>query len=377
MSAQAYREAAARLGRSIEELRLGDVEVRLLMQPEHLPQAERYLRATMRAIADFGLAYGRYPYRTLTIVDPPEEAIGTAGMEYPTFITAGTLTPFNSWPLDRVYLPEIVVAHEFAHQYFQGLVASNEFEEAWLDEGITEWATGWLVDELVGADRSFLELAGLRVGDLDYQRLANHRGRGIEMIRQPSWTYDDRLRVQRLRPAVVDAAHARRAAGPSHDGARDADLRRAVALRPSVERRLLPRRQRGRRPRPDAVLPPDDRIAGGDRLRRRRDHAGTRLHGRHGAARRATCRCRSWWRSSSPGVPSSAAPGTASARWTRFTFGYAEPLEWVDVDPDRKIALDVSWLNNGRVVAADRRAPAAMTSRWLLAVQQVLSWLAF
>ena len=28
----------------IDELRLGDVEVRLLMQPEHLPQAERYLR---------------------------------------------------------------------------------------------------------------------------------------------------------------------------------------------------------------------------------------------------------------------------------------------------------------------------------------------
>ena len=47
------------------------------------------------------------------------------------------------------------------------------------------------------------------------------------------------------------------------------------------------------------------------------------------------------------------------------------------MDPDRKIALDVSWLNNGRVVAADRRAPVAMTSRWLLAVQQVLSWLAF
>ncbi len=65
------------------------------------------------------------------------------------------------------------------------------------------------------------------------------------------------------------------------------------------------------------------------------------------------------------------------ARWTRFTFGDAEPLEWVDVDPDRKVALDVSWLNNGRVVASDRRAPVAMTSRWLLAVQQVLSWLAF
>jgi hypothetical protein len=49
----------------------------------------------------------------------------------------------------------------------------------------------------------------------------------------------------------------------------------------------------------------------------------------------------------------------------------------VDVDPDRKVALDVSWLNNGHVVKTDRRAPVAMTSRWLLAVQQVLSCLAF
>ena len=65
------------------------------------------------------------------------------------------------------------------------------------------------------------------------------------------------------------------------------------------------------------------------------------------------------------------------ARWTRFTFAYPERLEWVDVDPGRDVALDVSWLNNGRVLAADRRAPVAMTSRWLLAVQQVLAWLAF
>ena len=59
-------------------------------------------------------------------------------MEYPTFITAGTITPLNSWPVNRVHAPEIVVVHEFGHQFWQGLVASNEFEEAWLDEGITE-----------------------------------------------------------------------------------------------------------------------------------------------------------------------------------------------------------------------------------------------
>ena len=49
----------------------------------------------------------------------------------------------------------------------------------------------------------------------------------------------------------------------------------------------------------------------------------------------------------------------------------------MDVDPDRRVALDVSWLNNGRAIAADYRAPVAMTSRWLLTVQQVLAWLSF
>ena len=376
VSAQAYREAAARLGRPIEALRLGDVEVRLLMQPDHLPQAERYLRATMRSIAAFGLAYGRYPYRTLTIVDPPEAAIGTGGMEYPTFITAGTITLLNTWPLNRVYTPEIVVAHEFAHQYFQGLVASNEFEEAWLDEGITEWAAGWLVDELVGANQSVLELAGLRVSDLDYQRIANHRGRGSEMIRQPSWSYDAGYAFNAYaRPSLtlrtLEGLLGRRTM--------------ARVMRTYVER------WRYRHPSSDDFYRVASEVAGGDLTPFFRqtiespaviDYAVGEItqgsaHTAVTVRRQGDLQIPIVVAFKFAGRPVERRTWDGVARWTRFTFGYAEPLEWVDVDPDRKVALDVSWLNNGRVVAADRRAPMAMTSRWLLAVQQVLSWLAF
>ena len=297
-------------------------------------------------------------------------------MEYPTFITAGTLTAFNSWPLDRVYLPEVVVAHEFAHQYFQGLVASNEVEEAWLDEGITEWATGWLVDELIGADRSLLEVAGLRVGDLDYQRLGNHRGRGLEMIRQPSWTYDT---------GYVFNAYGR----PS------LTLRTLEGLlgRRTMARvmRTYAERWRFGHPSSDDFYRVASEVAGRDLMPFFRqtiespavvDYAVGEIT-QDAAYTAVTVR-----RAGDLQMPVVVAFKFAGrpverrnwdgvGRWTRFTFGYAEPLEWVDVDPDRKIALDVSWLNNGRVVASDRRAPAAMTSRWLLAVQQVLSWLAF
>jgi hypothetical protein len=376
VSAQAYRDAAARLGRPIDELRLGDVQVRLLMQPDHLPQAERYLRAAMRSIAAFGLAYGRYPYRTLTIVDPPEAAIGTGGMEYPTFITAGTIMPLNTWPLNRIHAPEIVVAHEFAHQYFQGLVASNEFEEAWLDEGITEWAAGWLVDELVGADRSFLELAGLRISDLDYQRLGNHRGRGSEMIRQPSWSYDAGYAFNAYaRPSLtlrtLEGLLGRRTM--------------ARVLRTYVER------WRYRHPSSDDFYRVASEVAGRDLTPFFRqtiespaviDYAvGEIVQERAYTAvtvrREGDLQIPIVVAFKFAGRPVERRTWDGASRWTRFTFGYAEPLEWVDVDPDRKVALDVSWLNNGRVVAADRRAPMAMTSRWLLAVQQVLAWLSF
>ena len=37
-------------------------------------------------------------------------------------------------------MPEMVTIHEFGHGYWYGIVGSNEFEEAWLDEGINSYS---------------------------------------------------------------------------------------------------------------------------------------------------------------------------------------------------------------------------------------------
>jgi hypothetical protein len=376
VSDQAYRDAAARLGRPVGDLRLSDVEIRLLMQPNHLAQAERYLRVATRALERFGLAYGRYPYRTLTIVDPPESAIGTAGMEYPTFFTAGTLTLFNTWPFDRVFEPEIVVAHEFAHQYFQGMIASNEFEEAWLDEGITEWATGGLLDEMLGPRRSFMELAGIRIGDLDYQRFGLSRRRSSEQIRQPSWTYDTGYAFNSYgRPALTLRT-----------------LERLLGSRTMARvMRTYAERWRFGHPSSEDFYRVASEVAGRDLTPFFRqtiespaviDYAvGDIAHeDRYTAVtvrREGDLQMPVAVAFKFAGRPVERRTWDGVARWTRFTFTYPERLEWVDVDPDRDVALDVSWLNNGRTVAPDRRPPVAMTARWLLVVQQVLGWLAF
>ena len=58
-----------------------------------------------------------------------------------------------------------------------------------------------------------------------------------------------------------------------------------------------------------------------------------------------------------------------------FRFERPEKLEWVDVDPDRKILLDVNWVNNGRRIEPDSRPAANWTSRWLFMLQNIFTTL--
>jgi hypothetical protein len=114
------------------------VHLRLLIQPEHAGQADRHFAAARAALRLFGEWFGPYPYGHLTIVDPAFES-GADGMEYPTLFTAGT-----AWLVPGAVTassPEEVTVHEAGHQWWYGIVGSNEVESAWIDEGITTYAT--------------------------------------------------------------------------------------------------------------------------------------------------------------------------------------------------------------------------------------------
>jgi hypothetical protein len=67
-------------------------------------------------------------------------------------------------------LPEDVVVHEFGHQYWYGMVATNEFEEAWLDEGINTYTEGEIMDALYGGDTSALAFRFLTLNEIEDQR---------------------------------------------------------------------------------------------------------------------------------------------------------------------------------------------------------------
>ncbi len=117
------------------------VQMRLLLQPEHSGQAGRHFTATAATLQAYGQWFGSYPYAQITIVDPAWQS-GAGGMEYPTLFTTGTrwLAP------PEVPQPEGVTIHEAGHQFWYGVVGNNEFEHAWLDEGLNTFATARVLE---------------------------------------------------------------------------------------------------------------------------------------------------------------------------------------------------------------------------------------
>ena len=219
---------------STYQAQMGPIKLRFLMQPAHWSQAERHERITRESLDRFEKFYGPYPYKTLTVVDPePDSAAG--GMEYPTFITGET-----SWFAPQgVHLLEVVVEHEFGHQYWYGMVATNEFEDAWMDEGINSYTEVKVLDSILGKDTSMLDIWGATLGERQGQRLGYERSRsgcyGSEgvRLRQLEFLRRHYVRENRDGPADPRRHHRRRDDGQSH-----ACLFHEVSLHPSHKRRF-------------------------------------------------------------------------------------------------------------------------------------------
>jgi hypothetical protein len=162
-----------------------DTEMIFLIHRSHWGQRERYFRALRQGLEFYSQSYGAYPYETVTLIDPAPGAMAAGGMEYPTLFTAGT----TSFLPAGLRLSEMVTIHEFGHGYWYGIVGSNEFEEAWLDEGINTYSEVKAMARYYGADRSLIDWAGFKIGDLAFQRLSVIGSGRFDPIVRNSWDF--------------------------------------------------------------------------------------------------------------------------------------------------------------------------------------------
>ena len=164
-----------------------DTEIVFLYQPAHKDQVARHLRAAKGAMEFFDKWLGPYPYKRLTVVDPPRGSTA-GGMEYPTLITAGT-TWFTHHFLPGLLLPEVVIVHEFGHQYWYGMVANDETDEAWLDEGINTYSEGRAMEAIYGKGGSEFNFGRFSLSAVSVRRLEYLSSSRLDPIVKPSWEF--------------------------------------------------------------------------------------------------------------------------------------------------------------------------------------------
>lgn len=359
------------------------VEMILLLRRETERFAPRYFAALTHALSRFGRWYGPYPYPTLTMVDPPWGAEAAGGMEYPTFIATGgrVLSPPLTWD------PEGVTVHEFGHQFWYGLVASDEFHESYLDEGINTYSTARVMRAAYPPEawsfRAFgvpLVFDSIRL-DAPLDSAARYfRHTKDDPITRTAWGYSDGAygaltyskmallmeQIERqLTPPVMERAMRAYATGFRYRHPRTADLVQTLS------------RESGR----DLTPVFRQLLAGSGELDYAVAEATTaRREGSVGIEGAGPARTVDSDAENLPGwesevlvrrlgevrlpvvVELSFADGRkerrtwdGEERWVRYHIT-GPKLVAAEVDPDEVLVLDVNRLNNSRRVAADRRA---------------------
>ena len=130
----------------------GDIRIRVYAPEGHALNVETELSLSAFGISHFQNLFGAYPYSELVVVHPPDVAAPAGGMEYPGLIVTGGPW-YATWTGSRNL--QAVTLHEVAHQWFYGVIASDEAQYPVLDEGLATWAEFESLTALYGEGSAF------------------------------------------------------------------------------------------------------------------------------------------------------------------------------------------------------------------------------
>jgi len=163
------------------------VAIRFLYSPGREDQVERQMTAVKYALEYFAEHVGPFPWPHLTFVDPPSIGAGSGGMEYTTIFTSGSSPSMPEYLLS----PEMVTVHEFGHAYFMGILANNEFEEPWIDEGINSYFESRIMDHYYGPDKGYINHKQFGISD-KFNTIRSYNSSGDNQVINnsvSSWEY--------------------------------------------------------------------------------------------------------------------------------------------------------------------------------------------
>lgn len=143
LSQQNIRDFAAVITKDYEKKtgNVGSTKVNLWYQDSMSDVVDELHAAAIKGMNFYNRHFGPYDYPEVDVV-LGESGYGIAGMEYPGLVTSVDRITTREGEVPAVN----VVVHELAHQWWYGMVGSNQAKEPWLDEGLTTYSESLLMD---------------------------------------------------------------------------------------------------------------------------------------------------------------------------------------------------------------------------------------
>lgn len=129
-----------------------DIVVNSYYLPEDSAGGGRALRWSVDALTLFNQQFGPYPFAEFDVAATPTAA---GGIEYPGLI----VMPIRNYYQDGGFF-ELATVHEVAHQWWYSVVGSDQQDEPWLDEALTQYSTAIYFELHHGWDEAGEEMFG-------------------------------------------------------------------------------------------------------------------------------------------------------------------------------------------------------------------------
>ncbi|MCM1042765.1 MAG: M1 family metallopeptidase [Corallococcus sp.] len=174
-TANAVRDFAIVLSNKYQKLtqQVGDVTLNYYYFADETPQTT--LATALGMLNFMQQKVAKYPYSQLSIA---ETDFCYGGMEYPNMVMVSSGT--NDY--------QTATAHEVAHQWFYGLVGNDQIENAWMDEGLTEFFTMLYLDDCKTTELSMSVKRALKSYTTYVDILGNYHG-SLDLSFRPVYRY--------------------------------------------------------------------------------------------------------------------------------------------------------------------------------------------
>ncbi len=169
------------------EIEFNGVTIGIFLREFETPVYPRVRNAAEKTIEYMGKLCRSYPYRSLNYAFADVGFAG--GIEMPGLIILSS--PRGS--IMATGFLDALVIHETVHEWFYGMVGSDQIETPWLDEAVTEYFTYRILREMHGDDGLLLDWWGLKVSQRDQQRFVSDMFDHEYLLTNPTYGFAEEV----------------------------------------------------------------------------------------------------------------------------------------------------------------------------------------